>query len=385
MASPIIPYLCGGTFFTQIVRAKKKFISPSGYLKEQKEKFSEKSLFRELINIFQLKDLELSDSTYKTNASNFKSCKKPLDNIIGFNNLTACQNFDTDIHKNNSIALKMTTNFVTTFIREDNYENLAKCLLGLIAEDTSIDNNTEFYIYPNNIKKEQLIKCKQINLPALILGIWRFIAISRPKSNQKGADTYKIWYPAQKRYCKRINYTGTVGTNINHIKITCNNLATNNLNLENTDSDSFSSTSASPSLPKLSKRDFELLTKFTKDFKNILHTCSQSDFIVFPMPFELPPTTDDLISKWDNPIMGFKNPNLENLREDIIYELNEYILFFSIHMDYNIGSNSYTYNKQSDPNLEGNKKLVYEKRKKIYELYKNLCEFIKNYDIITYY
>lgn len=54
MEKTTIPFLCGGTFFAQILRARRLRKSPAELAKGQKESLSEPELFRRLISIYHL-------------------------------------------------------------------------------------------------------------------------------------------------------------------------------------------------------------------------------------------------------------------------------------------------------------------------------------------
>lgn len=217
MESTIIPFLCGGTFFVQILRARKHRKSPTELAKGQKESLSEPELFRRLISIYQLTYFYSADSSLKTNASHFKQCKKDLSSFIEFNDYDKRRNFDEDIQKEDSTAFSAMVQLVSDFIDDSLYEQLARNLLGLIQEDSSIPANEKFFIWPEWVEKHNLITRTEINLPDLLLGIWHYIATKRFNENMKGADTYDSWYPAEKNA-----YMGNVGFSIEQrLRATC--------------------------------------------------------------------------------------------------------------------------------------------------------------------
>lgn len=219
MENKTIPFLCGGTFFIQILRARRRRKSPAELAKGQKESLSEPELFRRLISIYQLTDFYSAGSSLKTNASHFKQCQDNLIPFIGFNDYDKCRNFDEDIHEKNSKSFSAMVQFVQDFIDESLYGQLARDLLGLIAEDSSILPNESFFIWPDWIEKQNLTTSTEINLPDLLLGIWHYVATKRSAENIKGADTYRCWYPATKS-----QYMGNVGFCIEQkLQVTCNN------------------------------------------------------------------------------------------------------------------------------------------------------------------
>lgn len=221
MKKTTIPFLCGGTFFVQILRARRLRKSPAELAKGQKESLSEPELFRRLISIYQLNDFNPAGSSLKTNASHFKQCQDNLILFIELNDYDKRRNFKEDIQKEDSKAFSAMVQFVRDFIDESAYEQLVRNLLGLIQEDSSIPANEKFFIWPEWVEKQSLITRTEINLPDFLLGIWYYIATKRSAKNITGADTYRSWYPVGKK-----QYMGNVGYCINQqLQVTCNESA----------------------------------------------------------------------------------------------------------------------------------------------------------------
>ena len=217
MENTTIPFLCGGTFFTQVLRSRKRKKPPAELTKGQKESLSEPQLFRRIISIYHLTDFYSEGSSLKTNASLFKQCKKDLSTFIEFNDYDKRRNFSEDIQKEDSKAFSAMVQFVHDFIDESLYEQLTRNLLGLIQEDSSIPANEKFFIWPKWVEKQSLITRTEINLPDLLLGIWYYIVTKRSNENIKGADTYRSWYPV-----KKDEYEGCVGAGIKQkLQVSC--------------------------------------------------------------------------------------------------------------------------------------------------------------------
>jgi len=219
MENTSIPFLCGGTFFAQVYRSRKGKKTANEHAKGQKESLSEPELFRRLISIYHLTDFYSEGSSLKTNASLFKQCKKDLSTFIEFNDYDRRRNFSEDIRKEDSKAFSAMVQFIRDYIDESLYKQLARNLLGLIQEDSSIPMDEKFFIWPKWVEKQSLITCTEINLPDLLLGIWYYIATNRSNENIKGADTYHSWYPV-----KYDEYEGCVGADIKQeLQVTCSN------------------------------------------------------------------------------------------------------------------------------------------------------------------
>lgn len=181
MASESIPYLCGGTFFTQLLRARPVLTTSTEHTKEHKESLSEQETFRRLISVYQMKDF-INCSSLKTYTSQFKTCT-------------------------NSSALILMSEFVQEFTDPDKYIQLTRCLLGMIKSDHTIESDTPFYIFENGafVTKEKLIETESFVIEPFLLGIWHFIIIHRSDCNGKGAATYRQWYPNRRKYVGKVS------------------------------------------------------------------------------------------------------------------------------------------------------------------------------------
>lgn len=219
MENTSIPFLCGGTFFTQVYRSRKGKKTANEHAKGQKESLSEPELFRRLISIYQLTDFRPEINTLKSYTTFFKRCQQNQDNFIGLDDYDKRRNFGEDIQKENSKAFSAMVQFIRDYIDESLYKQLARNLLGLIQEDSSIPTNEKFFIWLKWVEKQSLITRTEINLPDLLLGIWHYIAINRSNENIKGADTYHSWYPVNPK-----EYKGRVGADIKQeLQVTCSN------------------------------------------------------------------------------------------------------------------------------------------------------------------
>ena len=210
-----IPFLCGGTFLCQLLRARPSITTAEDHTKCKKEELSEQNMFNELVSIFQLSTF-YGGASLKTYTSNYKKCKSSCSSFCGFSDSDLRYRFDEDIKKTNSTALIKTVEFVKKYIIPDKYEQLVCCLIGLILEDISIDDNEEFYIIDTNVsvKKKELLNLDTIFIEQFILGVWHYIIMNRYDDNEKGEETYNAWYP------RRYDYRGTVGSSVSrHIDV----------------------------------------------------------------------------------------------------------------------------------------------------------------------
>ena len=120
-----LSYLCGGTFLSQILRARNQLKTSTEHTKCQKENLSEHETFRRLISIYQLKDF-YGGTSLKTYTSQYKSCQKSLTAYTQFNDNDLCVAFDSSVKGHNLVALKMMSDFVGEFIRACSHKKSVK-------------------------------------------------------------------------------------------------------------------------------------------------------------------------------------------------------------------------------------------------------------------
>ena len=149
MASESIPYLCGGTFFTQLLRARPVLTTSTEHTKGYKESLSEQETFRRLISVYQMKDF-MNCSSLKTYTSQFKTCTNSLEAFTSFSDADMKWSFDKDVKSSDSSALILMSEFVQEFTDSDKYIQLTRCLLGMIKSDHTIESDTPFYIFPES-------------------------------------------------------------------------------------------------------------------------------------------------------------------------------------------------------------------------------------------
>ena len=214
------PYLCGGTFLAQILRARKSSELSAYYNRNKKESLSEQETFRRLISIYHIAEFS-SCSSLKTYTSQFKSCTNSLESFALFSDSDVKREFDSDVRSADSSALTMMSDFVQEFIDTEKYIQLVRCLLDMIENDSTIAPNTPLYILENteSVTKAEINNMQVFMVEPFLLGIWHYIIMNRSDSNEKGASTYRQWYPS------RDKYIGTVGSGITreiYVQSICN-------------------------------------------------------------------------------------------------------------------------------------------------------------------
>lgn len=208
----MIPYLCGGTFLTQVLRVTERTSTPTDHMNGQKESLPEREVFRRLLSIYRLGKFPTdAGGSIKTYASQFKSCQDSLAVFTGFTDSDYRTEFDRDVRSEKSTALYKMSEFVKECIDvKKNGEQLVRCLLGVIKDDKTIKETDEFFILLNggSLSKHNIRETENFYIEPFLLGVWHYIIMKRAEKNELGNDTYKSWYPS------RAHYRGTVGSDI---------------------------------------------------------------------------------------------------------------------------------------------------------------------------
>ncbi|MCL2638442.1 MAG: hypothetical protein FWD48_08750 [Oscillospiraceae bacterium] len=233
------PVLCGGTFFTLILRA----------LKQSDDVFSAPDVLTGLINIIQPEFKKPGEKTFITLTSQFKSCSPKMPKIskhLPFTNRDIITHIETNIPNSYHTYLKATQVFVDKFIDVNSSTKksvmLTKRLLELIKRDESIKDDDIFYIRQDGTSFTKLELCglSDICLPALLLGIWHFIIVNR-KDNKIGQATYDSWHESHKTTSKtggaEREFISDIGKNIK-----------NNINFVGIDEPVFASKTIEPNI-----------------------------------------------------------------------------------------------------------------------------------------
>jgi hypothetical protein len=209
--------LCGGTFFTLLLQARRQRVKPSGYRKVERDGLLETDMLIGLIKVFNPDYIEPADDvkgSFKTNTFDFKSCKLSNSLYIPLFDTTA---FDKRIKNNYSAPLKAMCEYADRFIEigtsTEKDIRLIRALLELIATDKSIADEQVFFISEDGtgITKAGILKKSDICLQPFLLGIWHFVLVNR-KDNTVGKAAYDMWCPP--RGGGERKYTGRMGDGI---------------------------------------------------------------------------------------------------------------------------------------------------------------------------
>lgn len=202
MAETRTPILCGGTFFTLVLRALQDHTSARNKILENSDGLSQPEVLMGLMLVedpsHKIPNTKQKGvmSSLSTIASNFKACNNINSTYFPFFDDDISEAFDNRVKENHDAALKDMIKFVDAFInKEIKGVKLVSALAELIAKDPTITDDTELYIRVDNtpVRKADMFNESQLNLYAFLLGTWHFIIMNRP-DNRVGIATYKSWH-----------------------------------------------------------------------------------------------------------------------------------------------------------------------------------------------
>lgn len=218
------PRLCGGTFFTLLLQARKQRTKPREHRKGERDGLAETDMLVGLLKVFNpdyIEPIKETIGTFKTKTSEFKSCKISNSSYLPFEEISP---FNDRVRREYAVPLKEMCVLVDSFIEvSKNSEKdirLVRALLELIHSDQSIPDEQIFYVGKDGCEmtKATLKNVADVFLPSFLLGIWHFVLLNR-KDNTVGKATYDNWCPPKAGAERK--YIGKIGESITQtIKLT---------------------------------------------------------------------------------------------------------------------------------------------------------------------
>lgn len=221
------PRLCGGTFLTLLLREKRTNKSKKQLLTSGSDGLAQRFLFKQLILLVDPNFNEGSGTTFETDTSLYKACKKSNADYLPFSNEALITAFDNKIKHNYPSVLRKMVDIVESFLKTESepcVERLVFGCLNLIKEDFSTDN-AMFYVGENgsSVSKKDLMAATEINLYSFLLGIWHFIITNR-NDNSIGIDTLSAWQSSPEIKGQVHSFKSDIGSSYQHdikISTTC--------------------------------------------------------------------------------------------------------------------------------------------------------------------
>lgn len=176
--------LCGGVFFTLILKARKT------------PKPNQDECFRELMKIFDRSVDALRGNSLSTIASRFRKCDPSLkSDYVRLGDEVIVSAFIGRLKKSYSSVLTEMVQFADKYLDIETYGDwLVNALLDLIIRDESIRDNAKLYVNPGFLPsyKSELLKDSdnKIYFYNFILGIWQYIC-TNCGDNGAGEITYR--------------------------------------------------------------------------------------------------------------------------------------------------------------------------------------------------
>ncbi len=211
--------LCGGTFFTLVLNARKQRMGVRDHYMGDKDGLSDPEVLLGLAKVM-VPDFKTPDAsmmpTVKTATSKYKSCIAGCGTYFPFEDAATIATFNNRVKTQYSSCLSAMCSFVSTFIdagtstKKDEY--LIKALIEVIMSDNSIKLEQPLYIDKDGktIAKSNLPEIQSFCLQSFLLGVFHYI-IAEVKDNKVGAPTYNSWCPSQGN--KPRAYTASLGEN----------------------------------------------------------------------------------------------------------------------------------------------------------------------------
>ena len=211
--------LCGGTYFTLLLRARKQRMGVREHYKGISDGMADPILLMALAEIA-MPDYRTPEAsmlaTVKSATSRYKSCQANGGTYFPFSDGAVIASFDERIKTDYCRCLAAMNSYVADYIdvcgdtKKDEY--LVKALVEVIASDATIDANQPFDVCENGsvLTKAQICAASELCLQSFLLGIWHYIIVF-VQDNKVGADTNNEWCPAKGGAPR--DYTAALGEN----------------------------------------------------------------------------------------------------------------------------------------------------------------------------
>ena len=217
MANRAYPVLCGGTYFTLILEARRQRTSQRSRYEGEQDGLSQPDTLAGLGKVVYTEYIPPSNKqTFRTNVNAYKTCADDGSNL-SFLFPDKVSVFDGKVKSAYNTALNAMCGFVNTFLEVGTSikkeEWLVKAILDLIENDESVPEEQEFFICSGvqGITKSTLRQMSDFSLQPLLLGVWHYVVVNRP-DNRSGKDTFDRWCPSRGRAERK--YEGNMGSGI---------------------------------------------------------------------------------------------------------------------------------------------------------------------------
>lgn len=206
--------LCGGTFLTLLLQARKQRTGARKNAMGESDGLSDSEVFAGLIRVLMPNFDIPAGRSFVTYTSDYKACRLSANDYLPFDNKSLIENFDQAMDEDYNAVLKRMCDFVSAFIDEQNHGKwLVRALMETIDKDESITNEP-FYVDSicQRYLKKKLLEMDKVELQPFLLGIWHFILVHR-SDNTIGKRTVDKWHDQGGAARSKKKFIATVGDN----------------------------------------------------------------------------------------------------------------------------------------------------------------------------
>lgn len=187
--------LCGGTFLTLLLQARKQRTAARKNSSGERDGLSDGEVFAGLLRVVQPNFETPAGRSFVTYTSSYKACRLSSNEYLPFDKSSIIEKFNSALLDNYSSVLKRMCEFTSCYLDEQNKGEWLICaILEIISKDDEI-NDEPFYIdrYGKRYSKEKIMEADSVEFQPFLLGVWNFIVNYR-FDNSVGADTYERWH-----------------------------------------------------------------------------------------------------------------------------------------------------------------------------------------------
>jgi len=186
--------LCGGTFLTLLLQARKQRTGARRNAMGESDGLSDSEVLAGLIRVFMPNFDIPAGRSFVTYTSDYKACRLSANDYLPFDNKSLIDNFNQAMDEDYITVLTRMCEFTAAFIDEQNMSKwLVRALMETIDEDESIVNEP-FYVDSicQRYLKKKLLEMTEVEFQPFLLGIWHFILVHR-SDNSVGKRTVAKW------------------------------------------------------------------------------------------------------------------------------------------------------------------------------------------------
>ncbi len=327
MNKQAIPYLCGGTFFTLILEARKPRRKARERYDGGSDGLNAPDVMIGLINVVDKDGFPSDDGkVIKKVTTQFKTCQNYGGTYIPFKEDAFISTFNSAFNQKAPDLLERMSGFVYKYISDSRMVWLVKALMDTILKDEGIQDNKPFNVSEiDSVTKKELTNVTEVNLPIFLLSVFHYIVNER-KDNTQGYATFDTWHKQAKRGVER-EFSSNIGEGITWtitVQVDRNeNTTTAAKNMQQSPKHLTLPARRPQENITYSEEDKILLEEFTSDYDEIMLTMIREDYANYLIDMSLPLKINELYSsKWKAKANDFDDPTLKSQAFSLLGELN---------------------------------------------------------------